>query len=161
MSVLVRSLERAPFMWLLGVKDSLQPGAVAPFLGDLLHFISNSNAHPCVLFSFRFWVYHVQWEGESRQRRWPGCGWRRHTRIRETTVSFLKGSHPEGTQTCICPEKWCMSCVQPYLKWHSLVQLPRYLNKEGFPFTPIAILLLMQHYLRPGWSLEETLQGIS
>lgn len=50
MSVLVLSLERAPFMRLL-VKDSLQTGAVAPFLGDLVHFISNSNAHPCVLFS--------------------------------------------------------------------------------------------------------------
>lgn len=68
MSVLVLSLERAPFMRLLA-KDSLQTGAVAPFLGDLVHFISNSNAHPCVLFSSRVWVYHVQREGESGQRR--------------------------------------------------------------------------------------------
>lgn len=153
MSVLVQSLERAPFMRLLRVKNSLQTGAVAPFLGDLLHFISNSNAHPCVLFSSRFWVYHVQREGESRQWCWPGCGWRRHTWIRETTVSFLKGSCREGAQRCISPGKWWIICVQPYWKWHSLPQLPCYLSWEGFPVTPFEILLLIQLFFRAGWNL--------
>lgn len=59
----------------------------SPLLG--LHF-KCSPAHSVVLFS-RFWVHHVQRQRESRQRCRPGCGWGRHTWIRETTVSFLKG----------------------------------------------------------------------